>query len=345
MADEAEKARSEARLAVQKIQAELSTVESRAAAECHALLLRLAAAAGAGELLENGDTPLNAEDVSELEAELHRRASHAADQGVKICQLEDEAREAREREDEAKERASVLEVTVHTSRMEIEAASATIAVLRSQSSAMGVHAEELEPAFAKLSEMRSRVADLESELDEARRTSQESEHKRIEMHRCLVDLSAGVSAHRQHVRTLKDMHARRDKVQTEQIAQLQRDKEALSYSVRRLHAESQESLLTHGAVSVLAATKSNITSAETTRRAKSHLQLDVPLYNTSAPSSRHPLQEADLTQINRTRGGATRPEKLLGKPDVLRAAPPGTAGDCFNQLESGAPCLKVIATR
>lgn len=73
---------------------------------------------------------------------------------------------------------------------------------------------------------------LRSELDLAHESVEaaearvaESERRRKELHRCLLDLSSGMQAHRQHVQSLQEMHKQREATQAEMISQLQREKE------------------------------------------------------------------------------------------------------------------------
>ena len=225
---------------------ELCKVHLRATASQQALLGKFAEIAGITTFSHEHDAHFDGELRRHIEEKLCLQLARTTEFEKDIKQLQLQVREAQDREAEATEQASRLEAKLHASRLEAEASNAKIAVLRSQSCVGALEADEkVKRMMTEHSQMQSRVAELEGELEEARSASRESERKRMEIHRCLVDLSAGVSAHRQHVQALKETHAHRDKAHAKEIARLQRENEALSYSVKRLHAEGQKQKAGH----------------------------------------------------------------------------------------------------
>ena len=75
-------------------------------------------------------------------------------------------------------------------------------------------------------------------LDEQTEKLAACEAKRMELHGCLVEMAAGLKAHRQHVGAVKALQASKEKAAAAERAQLERENAGLAHTVHRLHAEA-----------------------------------------------------------------------------------------------------------
>ena len=75
-------------------------------------------------------------------------------------------------------------------------------------------------------------------VDEQTEKLAASEAKRMELHGCLVEMAAGLKAHRQHVGAVKALQASKEKAAADERAQLERENAGLAHTVHRLHAEA-----------------------------------------------------------------------------------------------------------
>lgn len=94
-------------------------------------------------------------------------------------------------------------------------------------------------AQQRLAAEAARRAQQEALVEQTNARVVESERRRSELHHCLIEMAAGLKAHRQQVSELTQAQLQQEK----QERQLRKDNAVLTYSVKRLHREATQAPL------------------------------------------------------------------------------------------------------